>query len=53
MTVTTCSYLGVLEIRRDASDVQTEASRGASCSVNTGSEERVILLLRRHIFRAY
>lgn len=42
----TCSYLGVLEKSRDASDVQTEASRGASSSVNTGSEERVVLLLR-------
>ena len=48
----TCSYLGVLEESRDASDVQTEASRGASCSVNTASEERVVLLPRAHTSRA-
>lgn len=51
-TVTTCSYLRVLEKSRDTSDVQTEASRGASCSVNTGSEERVVLLPRGHTSRA-
>lgn len=33
--------------------MQTEASRGASRSVNTGSEERVVLLLRRDTSRAH
>lgn len=51
-SVTTCSYLGVLEESRDASDVQTETSRGASRSVNTGCEERVVLLLCAHAPRA-
>lgn len=52
VSVATCLYLRVLEKSRDASDVQAEASRGASCSVNTGSEERVVLLPRRHTSRA-
>lgn len=47
------AYLRVLEESRDASDVQTEASRGASRSVNAGSEERVVLLLRAHASRAH
>lgn len=38
----------MLEEGRDASDVQTEASRGASRSVNAGSEERVVLLPGAH-----
>lgn len=47
------SYLGVLEKGRDASDVQAEASRGASRSVNAGSEEGVVLLPRGHAPRAH
>lgn len=42
------SYLRVLEEGGDASDVQTEASRRASRSVNTGGEERVVLLPGAH-----
>lgn len=47
-----CSYLRVLEESGDAGDVQAEASRGASRSVNAGSEERVVLLPRAHTSRA-
>lgn len=47
------AYLRVLKKSGDASDVQAEASRSASCSVNTGSEERVVLLPRGHTSRAH
>ena len=47
-----CSDLRVLEESGDAGDVQAEASRGASRSVNAGSEERVVLLPRAHTSRA-
>lgn len=45
-------YLGVLEERRDARDVQAEAPRGAPRAVNAGSEERVVLLPRGRTSRA-
>lgn len=48
-----CSYLRVFEERGDASDVKTEAPRRASRSVNTGSEERVVLFPRAHTPRAH
>lgn len=47
------SYLGVFEEGGDASDVQAEASRGASRSVNTAGEERLVLLPRAHAPRAH
>lgn len=41
----------MLEKGRDASDVQAEASRRASRSVNAAGEERVVLLPRTHTSR--
>lgn len=47
------SYLRVFEEGGDARDVQAEASRGASRSVNTAGEERLVLLPRAHAPRAH
>lgn len=47
------SYLRVFEEGGDASDVQAEAARGASRSVNTAGEERLVLLPRAHAPRAH
>lgn len=48
-----CSYLRVFEEGGDASDVQAEASRGASRAVNAAGEERLVLLPRAHAPRAH
>lgn len=47
-----CSYLRMFEEGGDASDVQAQASRSASRSVNAAGEERVVLLPRAHAPRA-